>query len=418
MSSDSELFDFQKIHSTFDGKCFFEVIVDCLNKIFSDQKFSVESIKEKCNKYAQNNDNKWVQKIVIDSVRSNLDDCTSIKDNEIWKTYLLNLKYTFNDLVRMSNSDNTIEKIIYNQNTKNELKHSCYGGICGRIDIEGKIISNLYNVHIKLVKQNDILMTHGNDAEISLMKNGLFHYDVKAVHKRNVDNDKLAQPLSDNEKPSTKETLNNLVGSNNDKSDTVKLTLSEKSTNSKPLQQKNCNLDKKMKSIENLNNLSLTVADNKDINSTATENEKNLLKNPKDNSYNLNISPNSNDSAMNNKVSSGSTNSNEKLSNNPIKNVDKQKKRQNIETSSNNSNNNHKSNKRNRERKNKKFVPRDASQESVRSFSSSISSNTKVNSFLNQKEIFYDASSEMNPRFSNNQLTFNCGNVYKGNCSI
>lgn len=184
----TEPYNFTEEHSTISGLCFFEVVSKCLMELKDSRQFSVQKLKDDCLKYL--NDNEWVRMIVLGRAKTYYGNDTSIGDKQMWDAYKLALKYDAKQMTKMAISDLAVDKIVYNTFIKDGFRNVCLDAICGRLEVEGRILTEMYGIKINLVNDDEKLSTVDSNT-IYLVKRGLNHYD-KFVEK-NVPNKKLPE---------------------------------------------------------------------------------------------------------------------------------------------------------------------------------------------------------------------------------
>lgn len=177
---------FERFHTSLKGTCFFNAICDSLKKLNHDT--NVYELKAKCFDYANNNIDRIKPKI-IKFARALISNSDEITDANIWKAYLMFLKFAPNDIIKMANSTSMLEKMMYKQFIREEFLHICIGGVCGRNDIEGEILSEIFNVKICLIQMNEqengidyCQMNSDSDSSIIfLMEKDSNHYEAVCV---------------------------------------------------------------------------------------------------------------------------------------------------------------------------------------------------------------------------------------------
>lgn len=179
----SERFDFALEHSTIKGRCLITILSEYLKTVKDSEQFSAKKLKEDCIKYSKEND--WVKSAVIKRAGTfyGIDD----KENSvIWKVYTLAMQYDAQEISKMAISESKVEQIVYNTLMKDEFRNVCLDAICGQLEIEGRILSEIYRIKIIFVNNDEELTTTDRNT-IYLVKRGLNHYEK---YEKNVSDEK------------------------------------------------------------------------------------------------------------------------------------------------------------------------------------------------------------------------------------
>lgn len=184
-------YNFASEHSTIEGLCFFEILSTYLKTVKGSEQFSVKKLKEDCIKYSK--ENEWVKKGVLERAEKFYKNDKNY--GEIWKVYMLAMQYDAQEMSKMAISESKVEQIVYNTLIKDEFRNACLDAVCGQLEIEGRILCEIYGIKILLVNDDDKLPTTHCDT-VYLVKRGLNHYE-RLMEKKKSD-DKSAE-----EHPST-----------------------------------------------------------------------------------------------------------------------------------------------------------------------------------------------------------------------
>ncbi|AGJ99493.1 Ankyrin repeat domain and putative OTU-like cysteine protease [Wolbachia endosymbiont of Drosophila simulans wNo] len=141
------------IGKSIDGKdCFFDSVVQGLRQIKPDVNCTVKSLREVCGKHAFNNKEKMKDKIIEDTKNSSNTTIAlplpEINNDVLWETYLVGMQYTVKDIEKMKDE----RPHLYKELTDLKYGSRLRAPICGRPEIEGKMICNEYKIRLHLIE--------------------------------------------------------------------------------------------------------------------------------------------------------------------------------------------------------------------------------------------------------------------------
>ncbi|WP_206663913.1 ankyrin repeat domain-containing protein [Wolbachia endosymbiont of Laodelphax striatellus] len=133
------------------GDCFFDAVAQVLNQLKPGTNFTVKSLREFCRKQALISQ-KVKGKIIADA-RNRRDSIVvlpepGIDDDELWKTYLIGIEYSAEDIKKMQKDNKDVFILLTSLHYGSTLQIP----ICGRPEIEGSIICGEYNVKLHIIK--------------------------------------------------------------------------------------------------------------------------------------------------------------------------------------------------------------------------------------------------------------------------
>ncbi|WP_264375514.1 ankyrin repeat domain-containing protein [Wolbachia endosymbiont (group B) of Sphaerophoria taeniata] len=133
------------------GDGFFHAVVQGLKQLKPGTSVTVKSLREICRKQALISQ-EMKEKIIADA--RNREDSTvippgpGIDDDELWKTYLVGIEYSNEDIERMQKDNKEVASSLTDLKYGNTLQVP----ICGRPKIEGSMICNEYNVKLHVIE--------------------------------------------------------------------------------------------------------------------------------------------------------------------------------------------------------------------------------------------------------------------------
>lgn len=133
------------------GDCFFDAVAQGLKQLKPGINFTVKSLREVCRKQALSSQ-EMKGKIIADA-RNRGDSKVvlpepGIDDEELWKTYLIGIEYSIEDIEKMQ-KDN---KDVFSSLTDLKYGSTLQVPICGRPEIEGSMICNEYGVKLHVIQ--------------------------------------------------------------------------------------------------------------------------------------------------------------------------------------------------------------------------------------------------------------------------
>ncbi|QJT94865.1 ankyrin repeat domain-containing protein [Wolbachia endosymbiont of Diaphorina citri] len=133
------------------GGCFFDAVAQGLKQLKPETNFTVKSFREVCRKQALSSQE--MKKKIIADARNRGDSKVvlpdpDIDDEELWKTYLIGIEYSIEDIEKMQ-KDN---KDVFSALTDLRYGSTLQVPIFGRPEIEGRMICNEYNVKLHVIE--------------------------------------------------------------------------------------------------------------------------------------------------------------------------------------------------------------------------------------------------------------------------
>ncbi|AGJ99301.1 Ankyrin repeat domain protein [Wolbachia endosymbiont of Drosophila simulans wNo] len=141
------------------GDCFFHAVAQGLKQLKPEMNFTVKSLREVCRKQALSSQE--MKKKIIADARNRGDSKVvlpepGIDDDELWKTYLIYIEYSIEDIEKMQRDN----KDVFSSLTGLKYGSTLQIPIWGRPEIEGRMICNEYNEYnVKLHVIEDLSMS-------------------------------------------------------------------------------------------------------------------------------------------------------------------------------------------------------------------------------------------------------------------
>ncbi|WP_353272227.1 ankyrin repeat domain-containing protein [Wolbachia endosymbiont (group B) of Alcis repandata] len=133
------------------GDCFFDAVAQGLKQLNPGTNFTVKSLREVCRKQALISQ-EMKEKIIADA--RNREDSTvilpepGINDDELWKTYLIGIEYSIEDIEKMQRDNKDVFLLLTDLKYGSTLQIP----IWGRPEIEGSMICNEYNIKLHVIE--------------------------------------------------------------------------------------------------------------------------------------------------------------------------------------------------------------------------------------------------------------------------
>ncbi|MGL9759141.1 MAG: ankyrin repeat domain-containing protein, partial [Wolbachia sp.] len=133
------------------GDCFFDAVAQGLKQLKPETNFTVKSLREICREQALGKQE--IKDKVIKDARNRGDNTivlppVDVSDGELWKTYLIRIEYTVEDIEKIEGESPCLYKKLTDLKYGSTLKVP----IWGRPEIEGKIICSKYKVRLHLIE--------------------------------------------------------------------------------------------------------------------------------------------------------------------------------------------------------------------------------------------------------------------------
>lgn len=134
------------------GDCFFDAVAQGLKQLKPETNFTVKSLREICRRQALLSSQEMKGKIIADS-RNRGDSKVvlpepGIDDEELWKTYLIGIEYSNEDIEKMQRDN----KDVFSSLTDLKYGSVLQVPIFGRPEIEGSMICNEYGVKLHVIQ--------------------------------------------------------------------------------------------------------------------------------------------------------------------------------------------------------------------------------------------------------------------------